>query len=136
MRRRQLLAVLLAAVFALGPAAGLASSSGEQKKKGGGLSYIQMRTLTATVIRADGRRGVLTLDTGIDVPDSSLRAYADLAQPRLRAAYVQVLQTYAAGLPSQTAPDADFLSRELQRETDRVLGRKGARLLLGTMLLN
>jgi hypothetical protein len=79
---------------------------------------------------------VLTVDCGLDVPDERLRAHAYLSLPRLRAAYVQVVQTYAAGLPSGSPPNADIIGRELQRQTDQVLGRRGARLLLGAILVN
>ena len=54
----------------------------------------------------------------------------------LRAAFVQVLQTYAAGIGPTSNPNADFVASELQKETDRILGQKGGRLLLGTMLVN
>jgi hypothetical protein len=131
-RRTLITAAALAAAL---PAASQASPKAE-KKKGGGESYIQLETLTATTVRPNGKRGVLTVETGIDVPDGGLRAYANASLPRLRAAYVQVVQIYGAGLSPDAAPNADFLARELQRETDRVLGRPGARLLLGSILVN
>ncbi|UTP39542.1 Tat pathway signal protein [Phenylobacterium sp. LH3H17] len=132
MDSRPLLA--LALIAALAPGAALAS--GPEKKKGGGLTFIQLNTLTSTVIRPDGRRGVLTVETGIDVPDEKLRAKAEMLVPRLRAAYVQSLQIYASGMNPNSAPNADQLAIQLQRETDRVMGQKGAKLLLGTMLMN
>jgi len=61
---------------------------------------------------------------------------AEASTPRLRAAYAQVVMTYAAGLGPVSPPNVDYLSRELQRQTDLVLGRPGARLLLGTILVN
>ncbi|HWA63282.1 MAG TPA: hypothetical protein VG939_18035 [Caulobacteraceae bacterium] len=130
MHRRRILAALGLAVLA--PSAALAA----ERKKGGGETFIQIQTLTATVIRTDGRRGVMTVEAGIDVPDGGLRARAEASTPRLRAAYAQVLQIYASGLPSGYLPNADYLSRELQRQTDEVLGRPGARLLLGTIMVN
>ena len=133
MRRRHLLLVLAAAAL---PGAARASPNKAEKKKGGGASYIQIQTVTATLMRANGRRGVLTVEVGLDVPDGGLRARAEASIPRVRAAFVQVVQTYGAGLTPNTAPNADFLAGELQRETDRVLGRRGARLLLGTILVN
>ncbi|HEY2662262.1 MAG TPA: Tat pathway signal protein [Caulobacteraceae bacterium] len=116
----------------------LASQAGaeEQKKKGGGLSYVQLPTLTATVFRADGHRGVMTVEVGIDIPNGGLRARAQISQPRLRAAYVQMLQAYASGLGPGQAPSADYIAIALQKETDRVLGEPGAKLLLGTILVN
>jgi len=131
-RRRLLLALgLLAAVSG----AARAEERGE-RKKGGGATFIQIQTLTATIIRVDGRRGVMTVESGLDIPDTALRERAQLSLPRLRAAFAQVVQTYAAGLAPAAVPNADYLSHELQRQTDLVLGRPGARLLLGTILLN
>jgi hypothetical protein len=132
-KRRRLIALLLAAPLLLGPLSGHAA---EEKKKGGGLSFIQLPTLTATIIRSDGRRGVLTVETGIDVPNAGLQARAAMSQPRLRAAYLLVLQSYASGLGPAAPPNPDYIARMLQRETDTVLGQPGAKLLLGTVLVN
>jgi hypothetical protein len=133
MHRRLIIALSLAG-FIAATSAGAAEDS--HHKKGGGETFIEIRTLTATIIRADGRRGVLTVEVGIDVPDSGLRARADASTPRLQAAYVQVVQTYAAGLTPTSVPNADFLVTALQRQTDLVLGRPGAKLLMGTILVN
>lgn len=131
-RRRLLFATaLLAAAPGL-----MAAAPKEDKKKGGGLAYLQINPLTATVARANGRRGILMVEAGLDIPDSKLRATADTVMPRLRAALVQVLQIYAAGLPPEVLPNPDILGQLLQREADRVLGRAGAKLLLGTILVN
>ena len=121
MRRRLLLALV---TLALLPAAARA----EDKKKTGGVSYIPVETLTAYTVKPGGRRGVLTVDCGLDIPDAALRARANLLLPRLRAAYVQAVQIYAGGLPSGLPPNPDFLSRNLQRLTDDfgkpLLGRR------------
>ncbi|HKT53354.1 MAG TPA: Tat pathway signal protein [Caulobacteraceae bacterium] len=114
----------------------LARAEGAEKKKGGGISFIQFPTLTATVFRADGRRGVLTVEAGVDVPDAGLRARVNLYEPRLRAAYVQLLQDYVYALGPGAPPNPDYLEQILQRQTDQLMGRSGARLLLGTMLIN
>jgi len=132
MRRRHLLAA-----FALGLAvAPLGASAEDKKKKAGGVTFIPIDTLTGATTRPGGRRGVMTLECGLDVPDAGLRARAQSSLPRLRAAYVQTVITYAAGLPAGAPPNADFLAASLQRETDQVLGRPGARLLLGAILVN
>ena len=70
------------------------------------------------------------------MPDAGLHQRALISMPRLRAAYVQMVQAYASGLSPGAAPDADYISRMLQRETDKVLGKPGAKLLLGTILAN
>ena len=130
--RRSLLAlVVLPAV--LGPAAAFAQA---EKKKGGGISFIQFPTLTAVIFRSDGRRGVLTVEAGVDVPDSGLRARVNLVEPRLRAAYVQLLQSYVYSLSPGAPPNPDYLSMALQRTTDQVLGQPGAHLLVGAILIN
>jgi hypothetical protein len=137
--RRKLCALFLALpAAAAAPLAALAAPdpSQNQRKKGGGVSYIAFPTLTATIFRADGQRGVLTVEAGVDIADPTLRARANLSVPRLRAAYVQMLQTYAAGLAPGAPPDADYIARSLQAQTDRVLGRRGAKLLLGSILIN
>jgi hypothetical protein len=138
MDRRRLLAL---AVLAAAPALIAAAPAKDEKKKDiaappGGPSFIQIDTLTATIMRANGRRGVLTLASGLDIPDDRLRAKANSVLPRIRAAFVQSLQIYASGISPGSVPSAEVVTRLLQRETDRVLGQKGARLLLGTMLVN
>jgi len=132
MLRRSLLAILLCL-----PAGGaLASAPKEDKKKGGGATYIQIQPMSAIAVRRDGRRGVLSVETGVDIADAALRERAEMSLPRLRASYVQVLQTYAAGLTPGSPPNAEYLSRELQRQTDIVLGKPGAKLLLGAIVVN
>ena len=131
--RRRLLAVLVLPALLL-PGAALAE--GGERKKGGGITYIQFPTLTATIFRSDGHRGVLTVEAGVDVPNGALRARVNLSGPRLRAAYVAFLQSYVYSLGPGAPPNPDYLSVALQKETDRVLGQPGAHLLLGAMLVN
>jgi len=132
--RRRLLAVLVLPAILVSSTA--LAQGGAQKKKGGGITYIQFPTLTATVFRSDGHRGVLTVEAGVDVPNSALRARVNLSEPRLRAAYVQRLQSYVWTLGPGAPPNPDYLSLVLQKETDQVLGQPGAHLLLGAMLIN
>jgi hypothetical protein len=132
MNRRGLIVAGLAGAFA----PGLALAQEATHKKGGGLSFIQLDTLSATIVRADGRRGVMTVECGVDVLDAGLHARAAQSTPLLRAAYAEIVRTYAAGLPPGSPPNADYLSMALQRQTDAVLGRPGAKLLLGTILVN
>ena len=131
MDRRRLLA--LAGLCALLPASAFAA---EEKKKSGGGSYVPMQTLLGTTIRASGGRGVLSVDCGLDVPDAGLRTRAEQSAPRLRAAYAQTIQAYASGLASGALPSADYISQQLQRQTDAILGRPGARVLLGAIIVN
>jgi hypothetical protein len=132
MHRRGLAIALASVAFA--PA--LAGAADERKKKGGGASYIQLDTLMATVTRGDGRRGVMTVEVGVDVADAALHARAAQSTPLLHANFAEIVRVYAAGLPPGAPPNADYLARELQRQTDATLGRPGARLLLGAILIN
>ena len=106
------------------------------KKKGGGETFIQLPSLTATIFRADGRRGVLTVDVGLDIPDAALRQRATASIPLLRDAYTRQLLIYAPGIAPGAPPNPDLISVQLQRATDQTLGKPGAKLLLGTILEN
>jgi hypothetical protein len=133
MDRRTVMSLIgLAAVL---PATARASGGGEKKKSGGG-SYLPIQTLLGATLHANGRRGVLSVDCGLDVPDPGLRTLAEQSIPRLRAAYAQVVRSYAAGLPTGTLPNADYIARQLQRQTDALLGRPGAHVLLGAIIVN
>lgn len=137
MRRRDLLTLLLlAAAPALAPGSAKAGETGGETKKVGSATYVAMDTLTGATTKANGRRGVLSVECGLDIPDAGLRARAESLLPRLRAAYLQTVLIYAAGLPPDAPPNADFIGRALQRETDAALGRPGARLLLGAILVS
>ena len=128
MIRRALLALL---ALCLLPA--IARADDKKKDKG---TYVTIDTLTATAVAANGRHEVMTVQSGVDVPDPVLRALAEQVQPRLRDAYTQVLQIYAGGLPPGSPPDADYVARRLQQATDQVLGKPGGRLLIGGIMVN
>ena len=129
MRRRHVLLALCLA--SLAPPAFAAD-----KKKGGGETYLQFPTLAAAIVRPDGRRGVLTVEAGVDARDPGLRERVELLQPRLRDAYASSLMIYGANLRPGEPPDVERLEARLQADTDRVVGRPGVRLLLGSILVN
>ena len=130
MNRRALLILLAVAI----PAAARAGE--DKKKKTGGDSYLPIDTLTGATNKPGGRRGVMTVECGLDVPDAGLREQAQESLPILRAAYLQTVMTYAAGLPYGAPPSVDYLANTMQRQTDALLGRRGARFLLGAVLVN
>ena len=134
MRRIAAFATVLTVAALLGSAA--SASEGGEKKKGGGLSYIQMPALTATIVRPTGKRGVLTVELGLDVPDQKLHDRAAASTPRLRDAYIRYLQAYASTIPPAGLPNPDAIGASLQRSTDQVLEKPGAKLLLGTIMVN
>ena len=131
MHRRLFFSLIAAAALP-----GVALASGAEKKKSGGGSYVPIQTLLGTTIRGSGGRGVLSVDCGLDVPDAGLRTRAEQSVPRLRAAYVQTIQSYAAGLSAGALPNAEYIAQSLQRQTDAILGRPGARILLGAIIVN
>lgn len=98
-------------------------------------SYTRLPTITANIRRSGGRLGVMTVETGIDVPDAALRTRASQSAPRLRAAYAVVVQQTANALLPDAPPDLERLVAQLQAATDRTLGRAGARLLIGTVMV-
>ncbi len=132
MRRRLFLAAF-AATALLAPALAQAQEDGGSQAK---QPYLPLKAVTVSIVRPDGRRGVLTVEVGIDVPNPGLRDRADLYLPLLNSAYVSALQPYALGLSPGQPPNADYISMVLQRATDQTLGRRGAKLLLGSILLN
>jgi hypothetical protein len=133
MTRIALIVLSAAALLVCGPA--LASEE-PAKDAAPNSHYIEFSTLTATVLRPDRRRGVMAVDATLDIPDAKLRARAASLTPRLRAAYSQALNVYAAGLPPGRPADPDYLVREMQRQTDFAIGRPGAKFLLGSILVN
>ncbi|GAA0870412.1 hypothetical protein GCM10009116_22480 [Brevundimonas basaltis] len=98
-------------------------------------SYIRLPTITTNVMRSGGRRGVMTVETGLDTPDAALRTRVAQSAPRLTAAYAVVVQQSANMLLPGAPPDLERLVAQLQAATDRTLGRAGARLLIGTVMV-
>ena len=76
----------------------------------------------------------MTVETGIDTPDAALRIRVAQSAPRLRAAYAAVVQQSANVLLPGTPPDVEQLVAQLQAATNTVMGRAGARLLIGTVM--
>ncbi|WP_122467713.1 MULTISPECIES: Tat pathway signal protein [Brevundimonas] len=97
-------------------------------------AYLPIQTLTATIVRPGGRRGVLTVEAALHTPDPALAGRAAQSVPRLRAAFNLVVSELGRGLLPGGVPDVDRLGRQLQAACDQVLGRAGARVLLGTVM--
>ena len=70
----------------------------EEKKKGGGTSFIQLQSINVFTMPGRGRHATMTLDIGLDVPDEKLRTRVLLYIPRLRDAYASQIQSYALSL--------------------------------------
>ncbi len=137
MDRRTLIGRMALAGAATLLATAPAHAAGKGEKKAAGVStYVPVPTIVGTTRRADGRRGVMSVECGLEAPDPQLRARAEASLPRLRSAFMSTVQTYAAGLPAGAAPNVDFIARALQQQADAVLGRPGARVLLGAVVVN
>ena len=139
MIRRQFLSSLLAASIAgaLGGALGATGASAEgAKKKGGGVGFTQFPMLTVFTQVGSNRHGTMSVDMGLYADDPKLSDQIRLYQPRLQDAYISKLQAYAANLNAMSMVNTDYLSGQLQASTDLVLGRKGAKVLLGSVLMN
>ena len=136
MDRRQLFSL---APFAGGLLALAAAAPAQANSEGGGAApknaYVRLGTLTGTVIRPDGRRGVMTVEVGLDAADPELNAQVLLDGPRLRAAFNTVVQEAASRLLPGAPPDVDRLHHALQVATIRTLKKRGAVVLLGTVMV-
>lgn len=127
MKRR----ALLVAPLALAATPALASGGGGGSTGG----YVRYPTVTATTVRADGRRGVMTVETGVDAPDAALKLRAEQSQPRMRAVFNILVQREANTLLPGGVPNIERLAAQLQSATNIIMGRRGCHLLLGTVMI-
>ena len=135
MDRRHLIALTLSGLTLSSLALAGAVHASPEKGGGGKGGYLSLPTATATVLRRDGRRGVMTVETGLDIADGALMERARLSQPRLSAAYNEVVRIAAERLLPDAPPNVEWLAVALQHATDAILGRPGAKLLLGTVMV-
>ena len=127
MKRR----AFLAAPLALAATPALASGGGGRSAGG----YVRYPTITATTIRSDGRRGVMTVETGVDTPDAAMKLRAEQSQPRMRAVFNILVQREANTLLPGGVPNIERLGAQLQSATNIILGQRGGKLLLGTVMI-
>ncbi len=133
------LKIVLSALLAFGlmvPEAHAFGHGGGEKKKGGGAGYTPFDTIQVFTAATSRSHGSLSITMGLATDDAKLGDQIALYGPRLQDAYVSRMQTYAAGLSSTSVVNTDYIATQLQQATDNVLGRKGAKVLLGTVLLN
>lgn len=132
--RRALLSALALTALA-GVAPGMASAA-DDKKKGGGVNYTQFPTITVFTQVNSARHGTMSVEVGLYADDPKMTAQIALYQPRLQDAYVTRLQAYAANINSRSLVDTDYVASQLQAATNQVLGKPGARVLLGSIMVN
>lgn len=135
MDRRYLIGLTLSGVTLGGIALAGGAHASPEKSGGGKGGYLSLPTATATVLRRDGRRGVMTVETGLDIADGALMERARLSQPRLSAAYNEIVRIAAERLLPDAPPNVEWLVVALQHATDAILGKPGAKLLLGTVMV-
>jgi hypothetical protein len=111
-------------------------AGGAPKKKGGGSSFTQFPQVNVFTQGRGNRKGMLSIELGLDTKDEKLREAVIKYTPRLRDAYITRMQAYGHRLNSSSVVDLDFISRELQNVTDTILKKSGSKVLLGTVILN
>lgn len=146
---RSLAATLAAVLFLAGPVLagghggeGGEGSGGEKKKPAvhkitQSESYLMVDPFYTTIMDGSRPEGLLMVGIGLDVPNVGLREQVDREMPRLRDAYVRTLMVFAAtNVHSWRQPDVVAIAERLQRTTDLVLKKKGARILLAQVAIH
>jgi hypothetical protein len=94
-----------------------------------------MALSTATVLRPQARRAIMSVESTLVIADGALLERAKLSRPRLNAAFTDAVRIEASRMLPDAVPDLTSLTRALQGAADRVLGRVGAQVLLGTVMV-
>jgi hypothetical protein len=99
-------------------------------------SYTMLEPMYATIVENGSPRGLAMVAIGLDIPNAELRGEAARIMPVLRDAYVRNLVSFsAAAIRPWQQPDVTIIARRLQGVTDRVLQKKGARVLLAQVAI-
>lgn len=113
-----------------------AHAAGKTKKVTADATFLQLPALQVSIGGPYRYTGLMVLEFGLEIPNEVLRAKAEGLEPRLRDAHSQAMNQFAANYyKAGTVPNAAELANRLQRATDAVLGQKGARILLGSILV-
>ena len=120
----------LALVFAL-LSASAAFASAPAKRVTPPDQFLPFDAITVSILERMRVRGFLTVEFGLYVPDEKLRDEIEAHRRALNDAYVRALVDYGADVAQvSAAPDVVSIAGRLQRVTDGVLGKTGARVLL------
>ena len=118
------------------PAHGSSASPGKQRSITTLESWVSVDPMTVLIVQDDMLRGKVSVAFGMDVLDPALRGKAELLMPRLQDAWLMGLNHYAATyLRPQRPANIDDFSRELQSTADKVLGKPGAKVLMGSVII-
>ena len=135
MRSNAVLAVLVAFALAL-PAAAADKKKTAVHKITQSVSYLMIDPIYTTIMDNNKPTGLLMIGIGLDVPNTDLRGQTEQVMPVLRDAYVRALLEFTAtSVRSWRQPDVGEIADRLQRVTDRMLRRPGARILLAQVAM-
>ena len=102
-----------------------------QRKPTQAESYVSVEPMYASILDGSKPVGLLLVEVSMDVPDPELRERAKEYMPILRDAYVRALAAYAANaVRIWRQPDIDDISGRIQKITDFMLRKPGARILM------
>lgn len=132
-------AAFMAALFSSAAAVasgGGGDAHGAHKRSTGSESFIELQSVTASVVSDFHAQGLFQVELGVDVPDHALHERALILEPRLRAACSEALRTYAGDeyVPG-TPPDADRIKALMQEAVDEALGEPGAHVLFSMLVI-
>jgi flagellar basal body-associated protein FliL len=135
MRKSFLLSIIvLLALFA--PAHGAEARKPPVHKITQSVSFLGLDPIYTTIMEGNKPLGLLMIGIGLDVPDADLRDRVTQSMPSLRDAYVRTLMSYTAtSVRPWRQPDVGEIADRLQRVTDHMLNRQGARILLGQVAI-
>jgi hypothetical protein len=99
-------------------------------------SYVMIDPIYTSIMDGDRPLGMLMVGIGLDIPNPELRDYAVTNMPLLRDGYVRALMSFSAtSVRYWRQPDVGEIADRLQRVTDRLLRRPGAKLLLAQVAM-
>lgn len=119
------------AAGASAPAGGAAPARGVPAGR-----VLRLPVFNANILRANRTRGVISVESALDVPDPKLSARIRMMSPRFKSDLSRRLALYAANVPPGHPPDLDVLTPILQRQVDATAGQPGARLLILNVIVN
>jgi hypothetical protein len=133
-RRLLLVACLALAVGQIGPAA--AGEDRAQKRITSSENYLPVGPLSGALTANYQFKGLIVVDSGLDIPDAALRQRAEKSMPLLKDGLrTAVAQYVAVRYHIGAAPDADAIAVMMQTAADRTLGQPGAKLLLSSVMI-
>jgi hypothetical protein len=113
-----------------------ADASSPRRKGVNPSGHVPFQAMTISIIENYRVRGLFTLEIGLDVPDTDLRAHVEKILPHLHDAFVRNLTVYGSTSMVASKPaNLDVISQRLQAEADRIIGQKGAAILFNHALV-